>query len=159
MDKKYQVFVSSTHRIRDAVKLEILQVLLDLGCLPVGGEAFKYKGKRWPDTQQLVEESDYFILFFGGDSREQNQKHIDIARQEYQHSLKIQLPNCIIQYALGSYNLGDSAKDKMGKFDVSLPRENRNSWSTPLSLRANLRTALQNLIWENPRPGWVKANS
>jgi hypothetical protein len=40
MEKKYQVFVSSTYRDLSEERQEVMQALLELDCIPVGMELF-----------------------------------------------------------------------------------------------------------------------
>ena len=85
--KKYQVYISSTYPIQGDLKLEIFEALMELDCIPVGGENFIKGGGRWPDTQSLIDESDYFILFCGSGSKDLNLKQITASQNEYENAL------------------------------------------------------------------------
>ena len=67
MDKKYQVFVSSTYVDLVDERREVLQALLELDCIPVGMEMFPAADDdQWTLIKRLIEDCDYYILVVGG---------------------------------------------------------------------------------------------
>ena len=157
--KKYQVYISSTHLITDALKLTIVEALLELDCIPVGSETLFKAGMRWPETKNLIEESDYFILIFGGVSKE-NMRLIEAAHKEYEYSFDIRKPMLAFlnHFPLSDPKLYENVREKLSDLKNSLQPKIRKDWSDDRSLGLDLRKWVENLILENPSPGWVKSD-
>lgn len=67
MDKKYQVFVSSTYIDLVEERQEVMQALLELDCIPIGMELFPAADEeQWSLIKRLIDDCDYYILIVGG---------------------------------------------------------------------------------------------
>lgn len=66
MDKKYQVFISSTYKdLEDARKI-VSDAILSMGHFPVGMEMFGARDdEQWKIIQQTIDQSDYYIVIIG----------------------------------------------------------------------------------------------
>jgi len=64
MEKKYQVFVSSTYKDLTEERQEVIQALLELDCIPVGMEMFPAADDdQWTLIKRLIDDCDYYILY------------------------------------------------------------------------------------------------
>jgi hypothetical protein len=60
MDKRYQVFVSSTYVDLIPERNEVMQALLELKCMPAGMELFPAANEtQWNWIKKVIDESDY----------------------------------------------------------------------------------------------------
>src|SRR4051812_16576479 len=67
MDKRYQVFVSSTYSDLIEERSEVMQALLELDCMPAGMELFPAANdSQWVWIKRVIDESDYYIVILGG---------------------------------------------------------------------------------------------
>lgn len=67
MDKRYQVFVSSTFRDLAQERLVAFNSILQAGCFPAGMENFPVlTGDSLKYIYKLIDESDFFLLILGG---------------------------------------------------------------------------------------------
>lgn len=67
MDKKYQVFVSSTFSDLIEERQEVMQALLELDCIPVGMELFPAADDdQWTLIKGLIDDCDYYVLIQAG---------------------------------------------------------------------------------------------
>ncbi len=67
MNKKYQVFISSTYKDLKEERSGVISALLDLGCIPVGIEQFPAAPmKQWDYISMMIDESDYVVLIVAG---------------------------------------------------------------------------------------------
>ena len=67
MNKKYQVFVSSTFMDLIDERQEVMQALLELDCIPVGMELFPAADEdQWTLIKGLINDCDYYVLIIGG---------------------------------------------------------------------------------------------
>lgn len=67
MDKRYQVFVSSTYTDLHEERAEVMQALLELDCMPSGMELFPAANEeQWEWIKKVIDESDYYLVILGG---------------------------------------------------------------------------------------------
>ena len=63
MEKKYQVFVSSTYRDLKDERKEVSQAILESGCFPAGMELWPASNKRqWDVIKKVIDDCDYYLL-------------------------------------------------------------------------------------------------
>ena len=67
MDKRYQVFVSSTYTDLLEARQEVMQVLLELDCIPAGMELFPAADDdQWTLIKRAIDDCDYYIVIIAG---------------------------------------------------------------------------------------------
>lgn len=67
MEKKYQVFISSTYEDLKDERLGVIASLLTANCIPVGMEQFTASGlSQWEYIKTMIDMSDYYILILAG---------------------------------------------------------------------------------------------
>lgn len=67
MDKKYQVFVSSTYEDLKSERSAAFSCLLDNNCIPVGMEQFPASPlSQWDYITKMIDISDYYLLIIAG---------------------------------------------------------------------------------------------
>src|SRR5688500_8616726 len=84
MDKRYQVFVSSTFRDLQHERHGVMQALLALNCIPAGMELFPVADETaWKLIESVIQESDYYILIIGGRYGSTDTEGIGYTEKEY----------------------------------------------------------------------------
>ena len=64
MDKRYQVFVSSTYEDLQAERREVMQALLALDCIPTGMELFPAADEEsWTLIKRFIAGCDYYLNY------------------------------------------------------------------------------------------------
>ena len=67
MEKKYQVFVSSTYQDLIEERQKVIEALLGKNCFPVGMEYFPAANEdQFTVIKKLIDRCDYYILIIGG---------------------------------------------------------------------------------------------
>lgn len=67
VEKRYQVFVSSTFNDLIEERQEILQALLELDCIPSGMELFPAANEdQWTLIKKVINDCDYYIVVIAG---------------------------------------------------------------------------------------------
>ena len=67
MDKRYQVFVSSTYNDLVEERKEATQAILKCNCFPAGMELFPASNKKqWSVIKQVIDDSDFYLLILAG---------------------------------------------------------------------------------------------
>lgn len=94
MNKKYQVFVSSTYKDLQNERAAVIQSLLDNDCIPVGMEQFHgVPISQWDYIKKMLDSSDYCILILAGKygSIEEN-SGIGYTEKEFDYALANDIP-------------------------------------------------------------------
>ena len=67
MEKKYQVFVSSTYSDLKDERKEVSQAILESGCFPAGMELWAASNKKqWEVIKKVIDDCDYYLLIIAG---------------------------------------------------------------------------------------------
>jgi Domain of unknown function (DUF4062) len=65
MEKRYQVFLSSTFKDLEDERRLVVRSLQELYCIPAGMEFFPAEEKQWKLIKRVMDDSDYYILIIG----------------------------------------------------------------------------------------------
>lgn len=165
MEKKYQVFVSSTYTDLVDERKEVIQALLELDCIPVGMEMFPAADDdQWTLIKRLIDDCDYYILIVGGRYGSLNSEGISYTQMEYEYAGSKNIP--VISFLhKNPENIvkGKSEKDppkeeKLKVFKELVQKKLCKYWETPSELGSQVSRSLVRLIKDKPMTGWVKAN-
>ncbi|MGV4033752.1 DUF4062 domain-containing protein [Citrobacter freundii] len=67
MDKRYQVFVSSTFTDLEEERKHVIQTLMEMDCIPAGMELFPAIDEgQWEFIKKVIDDCDYYLLIIGG---------------------------------------------------------------------------------------------
>lgn len=93
MDKKLQVFVSSTYTDLIEERQAAVEAILDAGHIPAGMELFKAGKSQMETIYKWIDESDVYILILGGRygtvEKKSGQSYIQL---EYEYALSKNMP-------------------------------------------------------------------
>ncbi|MDP9906071.1 DUF4062 domain-containing protein [Arthrobacter bambusae] len=93
MDRRYQVFISSTYTDLAEERREVIQALLEMDCLPAGMEMFPATNEeQWTLIQQVIDESDYYVVIVGGRYGSTTPEGISYTEKEYDYAVDIGKP-------------------------------------------------------------------
>lgn len=164
MDKKYQVFVSSTYEDLQEERKAVMEALLQMNCFPVGMEYFNAADdSQWDVITSLIDECDYYVLIVAG-----RYGSIDEAsgksytQKEYEYAVKKNVPVISFVHSdiklLQSGNV-DSDPDvvkKLEEFKKVISKKLFQKWDNKDSLASAVVLSLNKLIKSKPRTGWVR---
>jgi len=89
MDKRYQVFVSSTYKDLIDERQHAIHAVLDLNCFPCGMEYFAAgDDEAWAAIQSFIKSCDYYLVIVAGRYGSVDEKGISYTQQEYQYAIK-----------------------------------------------------------------------
>jgi len=67
MNKRYQVFVSSTYADLREERSKVIQTIMELDCLPAGMEIFPaIDEEQFNFIKRIIDDCDYYLLIIGG---------------------------------------------------------------------------------------------
>ena len=166
MDKRYQVFVSSTFEDLQDERKEVMQALLELDCIPAGMELFPASNDdQWTLIKRVIDDCDYYLLIIGGRYGSENDKGISYTQMEFEYALSQGKP--IISFLpKHPENIPTKKTDnnpekqkKLEAFKNLAKKKLVRFWETPSELGGIVSRSMVKLIKEFPTEGWVKSGS
>ncbi|HEY2781987.1 MAG TPA: DUF4062 domain-containing protein [Steroidobacteraceae bacterium] len=165
MDKRYQVFVSSTFVDLEAERQEVMHALLELDCIPAGMELFPAANEtQWNLIQKVISDCDYYVLILGGRYGSLGPEGLSYTEMEYRYALSIGKPTiAFVHRAPGKIiaqktETTDEGKAKLSAFRSMVEKKLCKPWETAQELGSVVSRSLIQLMKSNPAVGWVRAN-
>ncbi len=166
MDKRYQVFVSSTYEDLQEERKEVMQALLELDCIPAGMELFPASNDdQWTLIKRVIDDCDYYLLIIGGRYGCTNEDGISFTQMEFEYALSTGKP--IISFLpkkpenipSGKTEQDSKKKKKLEEFKNLAKKKLIKYWENPENLGSVVSRSMVRLIKDFPSEGWVKSNS
>jgi hypothetical protein len=166
IDRRHQVFVSSTYVDLVEERSEVMQALLELECMPAGMELFPAAtDSQWDWIKRVIDESDYYIVIIGGRygsvSKETGQSYTEM---EYRYAIDTGKP--IIGF-LHEDPTSIPAKfveqqtqkvKKLESFRELVQSRLCKFYDSPTDLGAKVSRSITQLKKQHPRSGWIRAD-
>jgi len=172
MNKKYQVFISSTQKDLIEERQDIIQALLESKCIPAGMELFSTANKKsWEIIKQDIDESDFYLLviagMYGSLTKDENGDFISYTEKEYNYAISCKKPIMIFMHSdinnlpAGKVEKTQTGKRRLERFKKRILDSNIQVtfWKNPGQLVSRMKSSLQQLIYDTPSAGWVKGSS
>ncbi|TLP63645.1 DUF4062 domain-containing protein [Pseudomonas mosselii] len=165
MERRHQVFVSSTYEDLREERHEVIQALLELDCIPAGMELFPATDEdQWSLIKRVIDECDYYIIIVGGRYGSIGPQGISYTEQEYQYALETGKPIIAFLHKtpanITAAKTETSAESKvlLEKFRILTQKKMCKYWETSAELGSVVSRSLVRLIKTHPMPGWVRAD-
>lgn len=165
MDKKHQVFVSSTYVDLLEERKEVIQALLELDCIPVGMELFPASDDdQWTFIKSVIDDCDYYVLILGGRYGSCSDSGVGYTEMECRYALEIGKPIISFVYKdpsqlpVNKTDQDQELSEKLGKFRELVQKKLCKYWETPAELGGVVGRSLVQLKKRSPAVGWVKAD-
>lgn len=165
MDKRYQVFVSSTYQDLKEERQEVIQALLELDCIPAGMELFPAADEdQWTLIKKVIDDCDYYIVVVGGRYGSMSTMGLSYTQMEYEYAVSQSKPVIgFLHRDPGSIPVSKTEQNEEGKAKLETFRDLVQQkmckfWSTPSELGSVVSRSLVKLIKTKPAIGWVKAD-
>ncbi|WP_321435905.1 DUF4062 domain-containing protein [uncultured Bacteroides sp.] len=166
MEKKYQVFVSSTYEDLKEERQKVMESLLQMNCFPVGMEYFNASdSSQWKVIESLIKECDYYVLIVAGkygSIEEESGK--SYTQKEFEYAVEQGVPIISFihkdpQYLPAKYVDSDpKIKEKLEIFKSDVKKRLCKFWDSADDLASKVILSLNSIIKTNQRTGWVKAD-
>lgn len=167
MDKRYQIFVSSTYTDLRDERAKVIQALMEMDCIPAGMELFPAVDEtQWQFIKKIIDDCDYYVLIIGGRYGSLTTDGISYTEQEYDYA---------VDRGLKVVALVHGAPDSLpvSKSDVSPEKLERLAafrhkvstgrlvkfWQDTAELPGLVATSLSRTIRTYPAVGWVRAHT
>jgi hypothetical protein len=165
VEKRYQVFVSSTFRDLELERQEVMHALLELDCMPAGMELFPAANEtQWNLIKKVIDDCDYYLLILGGRYGSIGPEGISYTEMEYRYALSTGKPTIAFLHRSPGKIIADNSesssegKEKLQAFRGMVEKKLCKHWETPQELGSVVSRSLIQLIKSTPAVGWVRAN-
>lgn len=93
MNKKYQVFVSSTYKDLKEERMAVIRLLLKMGFIPVGMEQFPASNMSQMEyIKMMLDSCDYYLLILAGKYGSVDVDGIGFTEKEYDYAIANGIP-------------------------------------------------------------------
>ena len=167
MDKRYQVFISSTFADLEEERKEVMEAILNLDCFPAGMEMFPAADiEQFEYIKTIIDQSDYYILVIAGRYGSLAEDGISYTEKEYEYAREKGIP-VLVFVKKDIENIPANKTDNDPKLKEKL-KEFRNKamdsrlaklWDEKLELKYIVHDSLSKTIRMKPREGWVRGNT
>jgi hypothetical protein len=166
MDKRYQVFVSSTYVDLKEERRAIIQTLIEMDCIPAGMELFPAADEeQFEFIKKIIDDCDYYILIIGGRYGSTTSDGLSYTEKEYDYArgrgLKVlsfihENPGAI---PMDKSELDPVLRGRLGAFRAKAKIGTMvRPWADAKELPGLVAVSLQKTIKTYPAVGWVRAD-
>lgn len=166
MEKRYQIFISSTFIDLKEERQAALRAILELDHMPAGMELFPAADdSAWQLIKDVIDASDYYVLIVGGRYGSLDEAGIGYTEREYDYAVSTRKPVVPLLHAKPD-NLprektetDEASWKKLETFRKKV--EKRHTcvyWLSADELKARLIVGLTATTKRHPGVGWVRAD-
>src|ERR1035437_7951164 len=163
MEKRYQVFVSSTFTDLTDERRAVMQALLELNCIPAGMELFPAStDDQWTLIQRVVDDCDYYLVIVGGRYGSMDAQGISYTEKEYDYAVQQGKPVMgFVHRQPGDIPSRNTERDpavaaKLDSFRAKVQQRMCRHWSNADELGGVVSRSYVQLLKTHPAEGWVK---
>lgn len=165
MNKKYQVFISSTYEDLKEERDQTIKAVLEMGHIPVGMEMFSAGDEeQWQLIARQIEATDYYVVIVGHRYGSETDEGISYTEKEYDYAKECGVPTLgfiIDNKAPWPHNKTDNdahKKDKLDFFKIKVKSKLVHFWSNKEDLHGKVSISLIKTMNTHPRIGWTRSD-
>lgn len=166
VEKREQVFISSTFRDLVYERRAVIQTLLEADCIPAGMELFPASdNEKFDLIKRVIDLCDYYVVIVGGrygsvDAQEQ----LSYTEMEFEYAVKTKKP--VLGFLHGDpgklagekLDLDASHRKKLDAFRAKIEKKMVKYWHEPGDLPGQVALAIMQIRKSHPAEGWIRAS-
>ena len=165
MERKHQVFVSSTYEDLQRERQEVMHVLLELDCIPSGMELFPAANdSQWDLIKGVIDDCDYYVVIIAGRYGSMGPKGVGYTEMEYEYAVESGKP--VMAFLHGDLDSLPAKwvektqirSAKLKAFRDLVRRKMCKEWTTPHELGSVLARSLVTLRKRHSAVGWIRGD-
>ena len=164
MEKRYQVFVSSTFADLIDERRAVMQALLELNCIPAGMELFPAStDDQWTLIQRVIDDCDYYLVIVGGRYGSMDAQGISYTEKEYDYAVQQGMPVMGFvhrqpgEIAARKTERDPAAAAKLDAFRSKVQQRMCRFWTNADELGGAVSRSYVQILKTHPAEGWVKS--
>lgn len=166
MEKRYQVFVSSTYSDLKDERQKVMHTLMNMNCIPVGMEFFPSTDEeQFAYIKRVIDDSDYYVLIVGGRYGSLSEEGISYTEMEFNYAQEKNIPIiAFLHKNMDDIPLGKSEKDESKRKLLENFREKVSTgrlvsfWTNIDELCGQVAVSISQTIINDPAIGWIRAS-
>lgn len=167
MDKRYQVFVSSTYVDLQYERQKVIQTLMEMDCISAGMEIFPaVDEEQWQFIKKIIDDCDYYLLIIGGRYGTTDHNGLSYTEKEYDYAVGKGIKVIALlhsnpdQIPSGKTDQNEDLSKRLEAFREKIS-EGRlvKYWDNAEELPGMVALSLSKTIKIYPAVGWVRANT
>ncbi|NHW49239.1 MULTISPECIES: DUF4062 domain-containing protein [unclassified Paenarthrobacter] len=165
VEKREQVFISSTFKDLVEERRAVLQTLLEADCIPAGMELFPASDdEKFDLIKRVIDLCDYYVVIVGGrygsvDAQEQ----LSYTEMEFDYAVKTKKP--VLGFLHGDpgkipgekLDLNAGHRKKLDAFRAKIEQKMVKYWHQPRDLPGQVALAIMQIRKTHPAEGWIRA--
>lgn len=167
MDKRYQVFLSSTYIDLKDERQKVIQTLMKMDCIPSGMELFPaIDEEQFEFIKKVIDDCDYYLLIIGGRYGSTTPEGFSYTEKEYDYAIEKGLKVIALLHGKpDSIPVGKTEKDpvlneKLFEFRAKVEKGRLvKYWNDASELEGLVALSLLQTMKTYPAIGWIRANS
>lgn len=166
MEKRYQIFISSTFSDLKEERNKVMQTIMSLDCIPAGMELFPAMDEeQFEFIKRIIDDCDYYILIIGARYGSMDENGVSYTEKEYEYAISKNIPvmaflhDDISSLPINKADLDDKLREKLDGFRKKVETKRLvQYWKNADDLNAKVAVSLPKTIKMFPRTEWVRAN-
>ena len=167
MEKRYQVFVSSTYADLKKERQHVMQTLMEMDCIPAGMELFPAADEeQFEFIKRVIDDCDYYLLIIGGRYGSTTEEGISYTEKEYDYAIQKGLKVIALvhenpdEIPVGKSDIDPVLRERLAAFRAKVSADRLvRFWSKAEDLPGLVSLSLTKTIKIFPAIGWVRANT
>jgi hypothetical protein len=167
MDKRYQVFLSSTYSDLKEERQAVLQALMEMDCIPAGMELFPAADEeQWTFIQKVIDDCDYYVLVLGGRYGTLTPEGVSYTEKEFDYAVERGIKVIALVHGEVSklqfekVEANPDARELLQTFREKVTTGRLvKFWTEAKELPGLVALSLQRTIKMYPAQGWVRSGS
>jgi len=166
MERRYQVFVSSTYADLKEERRHVTQALMEMDCIPAGMELFPAADEeQWEFIKRVIDDCDYYLLIIGGRYGSLTTEGISYTEKEYGYAAESGIKVIALLHenpddlAVAKSDITPELRQKLQDFREKVSTNRLvKFWNDPKELPGLVALSLSKTIKTFPATGWVRAS-
>ncbi|CUN78879.1 MULTISPECIES: DUF4062 domain-containing protein [Clostridium] len=167
MEKRYQIFISSTFADLEEERKEVMEAIINLNCFPAGMEMFPATDiEQFEYIKTIIEQSDYYVLVIAGRYGSVAEDGKSYTEKEYEYAREKGIPVLVFvkrdieNISASKIDNDPKLKEKLIKFrDSAMKNRLAKFWDEKSELKYQVYDSLSKSIKMIPRDGWIKGDT
>lgn len=167
MNKRYQVFVSSTYSDLQEERHEVIETIMQIDCIPAGMELFPASNdEQFEFIKKVIDDCDYYILIIGGRYGSEDFEGISYTEKEYRYAKSKGIPILAFIHGnpenipFGKAEQDTAKREKLEKFKEEVCKNRLiKYWDYTKQLPGMVALSLIQAIKMYPQQGWVRGGN
>lgn len=166
MEKRYQVFVSSTYADLKEERQKVIQTLMEMDCIPSGMELFPAADEeQWEFIKKIIDDCDYYLLIIGGRYGSTTPDGISYTEKEYEYALQKGIKVIALlhenpdELAVAKSDIDPVLRERLRVFREKVAESRLvKFWKRPEELPGLVALSVSKTIKTYPAVGWMRAD-